>query len=53
MEALKHASNMVGELRTSMLGPKNYYALCKSYQEKLTNRSRGIDTSQTLGINLD
>eukprot|EP01116_Phalansterium_solitarium_P025591 TRINITY_DN9862_c0_g2_i1.p1 TRINITY_DN9862_c0_g2~~TRINITY_DN9862_c0_g2_i1.p1 ORF type:complete len:802 (-),score=347.22 TRINITY_DN9862_c0_g2_i1:1227-3578(-) len=27
MEALKHASNMICELRTSMLSPKNYYAL--------------------------
>eukprot|EP01118_Nematostelium_gracile_P013563 TRINITY_DN5141_c0_g1_i5.p1 TRINITY_DN5141_c0_g1~~TRINITY_DN5141_c0_g1_i5.p1 ORF type:complete len:732 (+),score=221.45 TRINITY_DN5141_c0_g1_i5:76-2196(+) len=27
MEALKRASNMIGELRTSLLSPKNYYAL--------------------------
>lgn len=27
MDALKHASNMICELRTSLLGPKNYYAL--------------------------
>ncbi len=28
MEALKHASNMLNELRTSLLSPKNYYELC-------------------------
>ena len=28
MEALKHASNMLCELRTSMLSPKTYYELC-------------------------
>ncbi|TTK32044.1 Vacuolar protein sorting-associated protein 35 [Bagarius yarrelli] len=27
MDALKHASNMLGELRTSMLSPKSYYEL--------------------------
>ena len=27
MEALKHAPNMLGELRTSLLSPKNYYEL--------------------------
>jgi len=27
MDALKHASNMVCELRTSLLSPRNYYAL--------------------------
>lgn len=27
MDALKHASNMICELRTSLLSPKNYYAL--------------------------
>ena len=31
MDALKHASNMICELRTSLLSPKNYYSLCKSY----------------------
>lgn len=29
MDALKCASNMLGELRTSLLSPKNYYELCK------------------------
>jgi vacuolar protein sorting-associated protein 35 len=29
-EALKHASTMLCELRTSLLGPRNYYNLCKS-----------------------
>ena len=28
MEALKHASTMLAELRTSNLSPKNYYELC-------------------------
>jgi vacuolar protein sorting-associated protein 35 len=27
MDALKHASNMVGQLRTSLLGPRQYYDL--------------------------
>lgn len=31
MDALKHASNMLGELRTSMLSPKSYYELCKNH----------------------
>lgn len=29
MEALKHASAMLAELRTSLLSPKSYYELCK------------------------
>jgi vacuolar protein sorting-associated protein 35 len=28
MDGLKHASTMLGELRTSMLSPKSYYELC-------------------------
>lgn len=28
MDSLKHASNMLGELRTSTLTPKMYYELC-------------------------
>lgn len=28
MDALKHASNMISELRTSLLSPKHYYELC-------------------------
>ena len=28
MDGLKHASNMLSELRTSLLSPKNYYELC-------------------------
>ena len=27
---LKHASEMLRELRTSLLSPKNYYSLCRS-----------------------
>lgn len=30
MDGLKHASTMLGELRTSMLSPKSYYELCKN-----------------------
>lgn len=29
MDALKHASNFLAELRTSVLSPKAYYELCK------------------------
>jgi len=28
MDALKHASNLASELRTSLLSPKDYYSLC-------------------------
>lgn len=28
MDGLKHASNMLAELRTSLLSPKSYYELC-------------------------
>lgn len=28
MDGLKHASTMLSELRTSSLGPKQYYELC-------------------------
>lgn len=35
MDALKHASNMLGELRTSMLSPKSYYELCILYMCRL------------------
>jgi len=31
MDALKHCSDMLSELRTSFLTPKNYYELCKIY----------------------
>lgn len=31
MDALKHASNMLHELRTSLLSPKSYYELCKCF----------------------
>ncbi len=30
IDGLKHASTMLGELRTSLLSPKSYYELCKS-----------------------
>lgn len=28
-EALKHSSNMLQELRTELLSPRNYFSLCK------------------------
>lgn len=31
MDALKHASAMLAELRTSLLSPKSYYELCEHY----------------------
>lgn len=31
MDALKHASAMLAELRTSLLSPKSYYELCILY----------------------
>lgn len=31
MDALKTASLMLGELRTSLLSPKSYYELCKLF----------------------
>lgn len=31
MDGLKHASDLLKELRTSTLTPKNYYELCMSY----------------------
>lgn len=35
MEALKHASNMLGELRTSLLSPKQYYELFMAVTDHL------------------
>ncbi|GIY05603.1 vacuolar protein sorting-associated protein 35 [Caerostris extrusa] len=35
MEALKHASNMLGELRTSLLSPKSYYELYMAVSDEL------------------
>lgn len=35
MEALKHASNMLGELRTSLLSPKQYYELYMTVTDHL------------------
>jgi len=32
MDGLKHASTMLGELRTSLLTPKCYYELCILFQ---------------------
>jgi vacuolar protein sorting-associated protein 35 len=35
MDGLKHASTMLGELRTSLLSPKSYYELCKKNNSNL------------------
>src|SRR6266436_2206490 len=35
MEALKHASNMLSELRTSLLSPKSYYELYMGVTDQL------------------
>lgn len=35
MDALKCASNMLGELRTSLLSPKSYYELCKLFANRM------------------
>jgi len=35
MDALKHASTMLGELRTSLLSPKSYYELCMNISKIL------------------
>lgn len=43
MDALKSASTMLAELRTSLLSPKSYYELCKckhqSYEAKVRSFS--------------
>jgi hypothetical protein len=38
MDGLKHCSNMLAELRTSALTPKNYYELCKRKKKKERKR---------------
>jgi hypothetical protein len=40
MDALKHCSNMLGELRTGLLSPKYYYELCMH-----TERETRTDTT--------
>lgn len=35
MDALKHASTMLGELRTSLLSPKSYYELYMAITDEL------------------
>lgn len=39
MDALKHASSMLSELRTSSLGPKQYYELYMSVFDSMRNLS--------------
>lgn len=47
MDALKSASTMLGELRTSLLSPKSYYELCMMFSFLLPK-----SLSLTLAINL-
>lgn len=37
MEGLKHAAQLLCELRTSLLTPKFYYRLCDLFKPNLTN----------------
>jgi len=37
MDTLKHCSDMLSELRTSFLTPKNYYELCKYLDKFILN----------------
>jgi vacuolar protein sorting-associated protein 35 len=39
-EALKHSSNMLCELRTSLLSPKNYFSLCKLFSHYMYRYDR-------------
>jgi hypothetical protein len=48
MEALKHASTMICELRTSLLSPKNYYELCKPPRPQAPNSSPRGDRSRNI-----
>ena len=43
MEALKHCSTMLGELRTGMLSPKYYYELCKHRRARAHARQGHAD----------
>jgi vacuolar protein sorting-associated protein 35 len=37
MDALKHASNFLSELRTSLLSPQAYYELCITRSDPILN----------------
>lgn len=41
MDALKHALQMLNEMRTADLSPKFYYRLCKSFPSFFLRRSMG------------
>lgn len=45
MDALKCASNMLGELRTSLLSPKSYYELCKCNQIGIRTEALPFDSN--------
>jgi hypothetical protein len=40
MDALKCASTMLGEMRTSLLSPKSYYELCKFRCCKINKKTK-------------
>jgi hypothetical protein len=46
MDGLKHCSNMLAELRTSALTPKNYYELCKFFfflrEKKISTEKKNL-----------
>ena len=48
-DGLKHASSMLGELRTSVLGPKSYYDLFMSVTDELRYLEAHIATEHTRG----
>ena len=44
MDALRHASNMIGELRTGVLTPQNYYSLyMQAFNHLSTLQQRLLD----------
>uniref|UniRef100_A0A0N4ZA51 Vacuolar protein sorting-associated protein 35 n=1 Tax=Parastrongyloides trichosuri TaxID=131310 RepID=A0A0N4ZA51_PARTI len=52
MEGLKHASIMLGELRTSALSPKNYYKLFIDVTLQLSNLETHLNDQSRCGINV-
>uniref|UniRef100_A0A0N5C365 Vacuolar protein sorting-associated protein 35 n=1 Tax=Strongyloides papillosus TaxID=174720 RepID=A0A0N5C365_STREA len=52
MDGLKHASIMLGELRTSALSPKNYYKLFIDVTLQLSNLETHLNDQSQNGINV-
>ena len=48
-DALKHASTMLSELRTSLLGPKNYYDLYITATDELRHMEAFFEAEQKRG----